>query len=441
MRLLVTLFWSGLEWWHGSLAFLLTPFWRERKKFERLNVQEQCYQQSHPLADLCFHFSSEGEWEQVRYVVQKFLAQKKIIELVYTSPSVASKIKIFASQFPEQVFFVRVPLIDVFQWQQFKSWMSAPILIMVRYDFFPILMNFNHRKTLYLFWYFSPPELPVGRRLFRWFMEQLSLPIFARCLATRWQDLHILQRQAIPAFSFPMDLRIFSIQERIADKMNNFIKIFHAGKELDNFLNYQKTSRSLMVIHGNAYWEEAHYLFDPSVQENIRSGKLFLAIVPHKEDLVLGPLNEWCRKMQLNMYTIGPTTLASEFMAWKELPGIFYFTGKGYLLELYSYFGMAILGGSFSRQAHSVWEPFLNHCIILHGKKIKKSSEYYAAYELNPYAFVLTDDASALAHHLNEKFVLKHHWPKEKIIPYDQYKIQLELLMQQIVSKEIACEN
>ena len=61
-------------------------------------------------------------------------------------------------------------------------------------------------------------------------------------------------------------------------------------------------------------------------------------------------------------------------------------TYKGLLLETYSLFRIAYVGGGFGRSIHSVLEPYLSGCLVLCGPKVHRSTEYNLVSESNPYS-------------------------------------------------------
>src|SRR5690606_42073569 len=74
-----------------SWVLFFHPRIRERYQFEKRNKFEyyaQSFKEWGETADLCFEFSSEGEFQQVAPLVHDALDEGKKVELVFFSPSV-----------------------------------------------------------------------------------------------------------------------------------------------------------------------------------------------------------------------------------------------------------------------------------------------------------------------------------------------------------------
>ena len=65
-------------------------------------------------AEIAFHFSSEGELEIIRPIIDQCLAQGHLIELLFTSLSVEAKVVKLCELYPEKVRSFRMPLLTFF---------------------------------------------------------------------------------------------------------------------------------------------------------------------------------------------------------------------------------------------------------------------------------------------------------------------------------------
>ena len=143
---LLSIMWAlqYLPW--GMLISKLTSWGRNRAKFERKNFSDP---HSRPFkADIAFEVSSEGELEQVYPLLEYFLKEGTAVELIYSSESVEMKCQKLAQKYPQHLRIFRLPLLTHFFFnflggQSLKSWMSAPILILCRYDFYPQLLSLD----------------------------------------------------------------------------------------------------------------------------------------------------------------------------------------------------------------------------------------------------------------------------------------------------------
>ena len=109
-------------------------------------------------ARMAFEVSSEGELEQVRPIIDELLKQNESIEIIYASPSVEKKVYQIFHTNPKQVRILRLPLLSFFfsfsfiGGPQILSWVTAPVLVLCRYDFYPelFLLKFLNDTKLVL---------------------------------------------------------------------------------------------------------------------------------------------------------------------------------------------------------------------------------------------------------------------------------------------------
>ena len=145
------------------LLYPFLPFFRftrRRVHFESKNLQEeacQSFRKQNLRADYAFEVSSEGELEQVFPLIEHLLQEKKRVELMFASESVEKKCRRLYQNAPKQMRFLRLPLASFSLppsrgRQNIASWLSAPTLILCRYDFYPELLLYgcalHHRLIL-----------------------------------------------------------------------------------------------------------------------------------------------------------------------------------------------------------------------------------------------------------------------------------------------------
>ena len=139
------------------LSLLFNGPWKRRRSFEwknRTSKYSTSFNSCGKKADICFHFSSVGELEQVRAVIEEYLVDKKLVELIYTSPSAEDYVTAMLSEFPEQIRAKRVEFLNfsIFPHRVLSDWISAPVFSMCRYDFIPeLVMQTRHAQTSVLF--------------------------------------------------------------------------------------------------------------------------------------------------------------------------------------------------------------------------------------------------------------------------------------------------
>ena len=106
----------------GLLFFV--PKVRSRMEFEKQNkTEEGCrsFKKDGLKADLCFEFSSEGEFQQVASLIDDAILQEKRLELVFFSPSVEKTIVDLHRRHPKLIRYLRYPILGL----SFSSWITS----------------------------------------------------------------------------------------------------------------------------------------------------------------------------------------------------------------------------------------------------------------------------------------------------------------------------
>ncbi|MCY4524407.1 MAG: hypothetical protein OXB84_06690, partial [Halobacteriovoraceae bacterium] len=129
---------------------------RKRKEFERLNLTDPHSKPFEKSAAVAFHVASEGELEQVRPLIDRFIEKNKRVELIYTSESVEERCSNLALEHSELIRIFRLPLLCYFPWpdlagQNLSDFISAKKIILCRYDFYPeLLLRGARRDTCFI---------------------------------------------------------------------------------------------------------------------------------------------------------------------------------------------------------------------------------------------------------------------------------------------------
>lgn len=392
MQIIVLSLWEILAYIHLflALAFRIIPCLRkylgakfeERFAFELKNSNNHASESfflSNKRATVCFQLSSEGEYEQVRWLVEELVNQQHLVEIVFTSPSVEHKIVQLQKDHQEQVRILRTPIVTI-STKDLSHWITAPQIIMVRYDFYPMFMTLFQKKELILIWFFRPSDKRGIYSVIKWSLILPSLDFVIASNSEDWWWLHnrMNYKKLLPS---PIDFRSLSIVKRIQQKENVLQKHFSGfATFLRPVLLDQPT-----ILHGNAYDTELHYLADFNWKNFISSKKIILGIVAHNSDSVSAVKIK--ETYQINIYEItsgmSSTELDNIVKSWREEPGIFLFKGRGFLLELYSEFKIALVGGGFKGNTHSILEPYLAGCMVYCGQNIQRSSEYFQVKDLD----------------------------------------------------------
>jgi 3-deoxy-D-manno-octulosonic-acid transferase len=294
-----------------AIVLLWVPKVRERVVFERKNAGDPFTKKFSGSADLAFEFSSEGEFQQVLPLITDAVAAGKKLELIYFSPSVEKGVRELCEKHPSQLRSLRYPLLT----GGFLHWITAPKLILVRYDFFPEFLTFP--GELNIVWVTFKKERAVGKEVSWWkkkFIAKATAVVYATEEDARTGKT--LGKRG-PVFDF----RIEQIRRRLEGKSEKFAKIFPEYAQL----NLEKYPREKRLIVGNA-WPS-----DLVVLKNIPKD-FYVLVVPHK--------------------------LEPEII--EAFDGFQVLNKKGVLCELYADFGFAYVGGGFETSIHSVLEPLIS---------------------------------------------------------------------------------
>ena len=318
-----------------SIIFIWVPKIRQRLIFETKNIgdfQARSFKLTQERADLCFEFSSEGEFQQVASLIQDALSAGKKLELVFFSPSVERTVMDLALKYPTQIRYLRFPILRL----EFLKWVTAPELILVRYDLFPEFLFWASQKnhTLKMVWVSFKKTRIKNKALS--FYKKLFLKASKVVIYATESDQKFAQKfKAGPVYDFRMD----SIARRIATREEKFSKIFHGYGEL----KAQLGAKNLII--GNA-WPSDMFLLEKIPAD------VFILIVPHKlDDSILSTIEGSLRKLGRD-----PSISTGESIPQTKT---LILNKKGVLCELYADFNRAYVGGGFETSIHSVLEPLI----------------------------------------------------------------------------------
>jgi len=358
------------------LLIVLRPFFpalKARIDFERKNsVEEECrsFKKDQLKADYCFEVSSEGELEQVRPLLEYFLAKNKRIELLFASPSVESKCQKMARDYKDQIRIFRVPLAThLFLFQTAHQFISAPKIIFCRYDFFPelLILKYFGKKCILV-------SGAAGKKP-SWFKSQVY-QLFQIIVAANAKEAQIfIEREQIDSKKvLSFDFRIPRIFER-ADGAESLLSSPAVGA-LQSYLSFLRTrSRRSTLILGSAWESDLVVFASPEWKSALKKGEIHLLVVPH--DLNAKALTS----MKEHLSQLFPEVPVCEISAgqnqWESTKeGIVILNWRGILCELYTLFDLVYIGGGFGRSIHSVLEPFLCGAKVFCGPRIHRSTEF-----------------------------------------------------------------
>ncbi len=365
------------------LSFILYPAKpvRQRIEFERKNRRDplsRSFREEGTVADLCFEFSSEGEYQQSASLVTDALLAGKRVELVFFSPSVEKGIEELGAKYPRQLRYLRYPFLDLTGARSFRRWVSSKTLVMVRYDFFPELLLWSLRagNSLHLIWVSFKKERTKNRGPSTY--KRLFLGAAQKIIYASSEDARLGERLGHPGETY--DFRIEQIRRRLLRKEENFQRNLPQYPALrDLFSTYPRSKR---LLFGNI-WPSDLFLLQGLPED------FLILVIPHKlsED-VLRRVRATLGQRRGSFVEVGAeaTVLAPD-------PTILV-NKKGVLCELYSDFGFAYVGGGFETSIHSVLEPLVSGSDrIACGPKHFRSTEFDLAREHRAMTEVNTPEA------------------------------------------------
>ncbi len=350
------------------LRTILYPFVYSRWTFENKNLSEtgaRSFAEQKLKADLCFEFSSEGEYQQVASLIDDALVMNKKIELVFFSPSVEKAIVELAKKYPTQIRYLRYPLVTFGPFHSFTSWVTASELVMVRYDLFPefLLWARKPENTLKMVWVSFKKEKLKNKNI-SWikneFLKASKVVFFA-------SESDKLFGQNLGFKGEAYDFRMEQIRRRILLKDEKFAVQFPQYQKLKaQWENYPRDKRLIM---GNAWPADLPLLKDLPAD-------YFVLIVPHKlEPEILKAFHEGLKSINRHpLEILGAEVGTSDSMILNK---------KGVLCELYADFGRAYVGGGMGVSVHSLLEPLVAGSEYLSSGPVHhRSTEYDVALSL-----------------------------------------------------------
>ncbi|RLA62593.1 MAG: hypothetical protein DRQ88_08180 [Epsilonproteobacteria bacterium] len=354
-QILLNFLWALLYIPLGLPISLLIPWARRRANFERQNFKDPLFK-----AQIAFEVSSEGELEQVFPLLEYFLKQGEKLELIYSSESVESKAQSLAQNYPKNLRIFRLPLITHFfvnslGGQSLKSLISAPVLILCRYDFYPQLLSL-------------PKKLGLVSASAKGKKKACIYKLFDFIVCASPEE-KLSFKKFYKGELFELDFRI----QRIGDRLEKSQEI------LAPFFKELPIQRR--IIMGSCWPNEMELFSHPKLQADILAKEIQMVLAPHslKKESIAEIISSF--KVETNgkipIYHLDESVDALKLMAeMNRSPGVLLVTFKGILCELYTLFGTSFVGGGHGRSIHSVLEPYLAGNRVYCGPKTYRSTEF-----------------------------------------------------------------
>jgi 3-deoxy-D-manno-octulosonic-acid transferase len=353
---------------------------KNRITFENLNKSDSysvSYKFENKIADVAFEVSSEGEFEQIRYVLESYLSKGLLVELIYCSDSLEHKITNYKKQY-KNLRILRLPLLTVFPF--FKksclvNWISAKKLILCRYDFFPEILFYGMRKDVeFILLSASLKSYDNNSNFLIKYIFKKIYTSFDYIVSSTIKDKELLKIE----FSVEdskigvFDFRLISISTRI----KNAKATLNAVLDWCQFETKAKTYDNKIIL-GN-FWPSELSILGPKIISKVKGSKCFLTIVPHNiDDQTIDSIVKY-----LNSIGIDPLVInESNSNSFSMNSNVVILQLKGVLCELYQLFDESYVGGGFDKSVHSLLEPYVSLTPITCGPKVFRSTEYDLSFE------------------------------------------------------------
>lgn len=362
-------------------------FWNkkveDRERFEKKNKFEalaHSFREKNETADLCFEFSSEGEYQQIAPLVDDALKLGKKIELVFFSPSVEKAVMRLAAAYPKQIRYLRFPLVRLFPFlprRSFSFWVTAKKLIMVRYDLFPelLLWSLKEDHELKIVWMTFKKERSKNHGPSFW--KKLFLNASSGIVYAGVPDE--VQGSALGFAGKSFDFRIEQIKRRIEKREDKFRSQFVFYPDFKKHV--ESFPKNKCLILGNA-WPSDLFLLKDLPQD------VLLVIVPHQlSDEILALFREGLDHLGREVFECHEGTQVM------RPSSTILINKKGILCELYADFSYSYVGGGFEGSIHSVLEPLVaGSAQIACGPFHHRSTEYDVVVDLGKMTEVNTPE-------------------------------------------------
>ncbi len=346
----------------------------KRVLFEGINRKDtfsRSFKKDKIRADFAFEVSSEGEFQQVRTLVEEVLSRGKKVELIYCSESLESTIEKFKNNYDlKQLRALRLPLVTNHFFNNIVNWTTASTMILCRYDFFPDLIYYGKVKAQK---FILVAATLKNDKNSNW--NNLVYESFDLILTTTNKDKKLFEKK-VKAKMIEFDFRILKIAQRQKEGELSLRKSLKNFSELEKVMN--QVSKEARFICGSFWPQEAFLFGDNELVEKIKKREILSFIVPHKLDddhieEIIKSIKEYSH-IPVHLYK--DSAVKDFYERFSLEPGVIIVQERGVLVELYPFFEHAYVGGGFGRSVHSLLEPFIGGCQIYCGPKIYRSTEY-----------------------------------------------------------------
>ncbi|MBT3981893.1 MAG: hypothetical protein HOE90_11100 [Bacteriovoracaceae bacterium] len=373
-----------------ALSAVHLPFIKRRENFELKNFlpASKSFAEDGLKAHLAFEVSSEGEMQHILPIVEKALSSGLLVEIIYCSGSLEHFVTKFSVRtFAGEVRFLRLPLVTFFpgtfsglqRARNPRSWLTADCFILVRYDFFPHLIDYGINCASKSFIVLnaslkskmkSISSNPLSKWWWNRFYSEFDLIVCpSEADSESFTQLGIESKKIDTS-----DLRSLQIIDRVKASESKLESAPHYQQILAWLEEAPKSKR---VILGSFWPMEAALLSDSDFLSKIEAGEIKVFIAPHS----LGPESIVDVMAELKK-VVSSKSIELCILDGKNQEGVIsknsivIFPYGGFLCEWYHHFGKAYVGGGHGVSIHSVMEPYWSSCQVFCGPKTHRSTEF-----------------------------------------------------------------
>ena len=318
-----------------------------------------------------FHFTSVGEFEQAKPLIEAIYAETRIV-LTFFSPSVAPN----AQSYPYADAAVYLPLDTRRNAERLIQRIEPSVIVFSKFDIWPNLV-----------WKAAKHDIPIivvagtlhaaSKRLSRFakpFFRSVHRYIRVHCAiseadAARFQELCSPTHEIVVTG----DTRYEQVHRR-AVAVEADTEFFPGQETLGRSLQAHIATKRPILIAGSTYTEDEKVLF-PAYQllrENTPESFPHLILVPHE------PTPERIKEIRGHLHRKGLAHLCfSELTPETDLSAVdvLVVDSVGLLAKLYGLADIAFVGGSFRGSVHNVMEPAALAKPVIFGPTIQNAYE------------------------------------------------------------------
>jgi len=335
------------------LGFLLLPFFLKRYSFEKKHSMKS-FNDENLRADYCFEFSSEGEFARIKPLALQYLCEGKKIELIFSSGSVKKEVQQLEKKYVGQIRYLAYPYFNFHV--DLRSWISAKNIGLVRYDFFPKLLEAGLQKE----------RLNLYSGVFKtnYLLNTFVYPLFDEIYAASSSDAEKFSEYLGKEVIFK-EFRAEGIRERQFYARSTVEKSLPYGGK---FLDYLSGKRDEVVVAGSFWFKELE-------TDALRK---FLKLPRFKQFFIFAHDLSDFERYSDKLKDIGSLLVVDTNSTIDNIEEYRFIVinVRGILCEMYSFFDYAYVGGGFLKSIHSVLEPGIAGCKIWVGPKVHRSAEY-----------------------------------------------------------------